>query len=276
MTHVTLTRCLASLGLTACAVTPASIQPELPPGPEPSGLDTTVPASGQTTESGPRFVSEGDQWCSVLIDARGRTLEPTQSFLEAWNLVAANGQRATRYVSAPPHTEDDARVRICGRVDCTIEQPQVFQATTVPNKLGPGLAGFGVLLPSERGRLVVPIAGTGGECVTAPELRIEQVGSLMHVTALVHEGRYARTYYHHGGYEGGEYGHGGPVYGGCETLATARTDIVVDVSTGELELVLTQAPPRDLATTPLVEATLAGRGIQLQGCADVLELVWTT
>jgi hypothetical protein len=271
MQHGTLTRCLASLGLTACTVAPASIQPEQPAGPEPSGLDMKGPAPARAAETGPRFVSEQDQWCSVFIDTHGRTLEPTQSFLQAWNLVAENGLRSTRYVTVPPQTEDDARVRICGRADCTIEQPHIFQATTAGNRLGPGLAGFGVMLPTERGRLIVPIAGAGGECAVAPQLRVEQVGSLVHVTALVHQGSYERTYFH--GYD--DYGHhGGPVYGGCQSLAVARTDIVVDVSTGELELVLTQAN-NEPSSQPLVEARLDADGIELQGCSGVLELAWT-
>jgi hypothetical protein len=272
LNHRTLTRCLASLGLTACTVTPAPIGPERPTGPEPSGLGMTGPAPTPVAESGPRFVSEQDQWCSVFIDAHGRTLEPTQSFLQAWNLVAQNGLRATRYVNAPPHTEDDARVRICGRTDCTIEHPHVFQATTASNRLGPGLAGFGIMLPTERGRLVVPIAGAEGECSVAPELRVAQVGSLVHVTAIVHHGSYERTYFH--GY--GDYGHhGGPVYGGCQSLTLARTDIIVDVSTGELELVLTQANT-DNPSQALVEAQLGADGIELRGCSGVLELAWTT
>jgi hypothetical protein len=272
MNRVALTCCLASLGLTACPVTPSSIQPEVSRGPEPSGLGMRDAAPAPATDGGPRFVSEQDQWCEVFIDAHGRTLEPTPSFLQAWNLVAATGQRMTRYVTAPPLTEDDARVRICGRIDCTIAQPQVFQATTANNRSGFGLAGFGILLPSERGQLVVPIAGTGGECTVAPELRVEQVGSLVHVTTVVHQGHYARTYFH--GYD--DYGHGRPIYGGCESLVIARTDIVVDVSTGQLELVLTQTAQHDPVMKPFVEARLAADGLELQGCSDVLELAWTT
>lgn len=282
MHHVTLTRCLAVLGLSGCASSAGigSQQGEqnVEPGPaEPSGLDTKPHARNlerePASESKSRFSAEPSVWCDVAIDTRARKLEPTPSFLEAWNLVAASGQRPTRYVNTPPHTEDDARVRVCGRADCTIAQAQIFQAQSGGGagvRAGTARVGFGVMLPSELGPLVVPVPGVEGACAIAPELRVERSGSLVHVTALVHEGDYDRTYYHGGHYEH----HGNAVYGGCLTRASARTDIVVDVATARLELVLTQSTPQD-GSRPFVEVTLDPSGVELQGCSDVLELAWT-
>jgi hypothetical protein len=280
MHHVTLTRCLAVLGLSACSATPAAIGSHgvEPQTAEPSGLDMspTEPTSESKSESesGPRFVSQQSDWCDVSIDTHARKLEPTPSFLQAWNLVAANGQRPTRYLTTPPHTEDDARARVCGRVDCTIEQPQIFQAMVgggAGTRAGTARVGFGVMLPSEQGPLVVPVAGVEGTCAIVPELRVERSGSLVHVTAIVHEGDYERTYFH------GEYGgHGGyaPVYGGCLTMSSARTDIIIDVASARLELVLTQVGPRD-QTQPLVEVELEPGGVELRGCSELLEIAWT-
>jgi hypothetical protein len=273
---VTLTRCLAVLGLSACAspVGIASHEAE-PAAAEPSGLDMQPHAATRESESGSRFVAQHSDWCDVSIDTHARKLEPTPSFLQAWNLVAANGQRPTRYFTTPPHTEDDARVRICGRADCTIEQPQMFQAMAgggVGVRAGSARVGFGVVVPSEQGPLVVPVAGIEGTCAIAPDLRVERSGSLVHLTAIVHEGDYSRTYFH------GEYGgHGGyaPVYdAGCQTLSSSRTDIIVDVASAQLELVLTQPGSRD-QTVPLVEVTLGPRGVEMRGCDEVLEIAWT-
>jgi hypothetical protein len=278
MHHVTLTRCLAVLGLSACSATLAAIGSHgvEPQTAEPSGLDMSPaePTSERKSESGPRFVSQQSAWCNVSIDTHARKLEPTPSFLQAWNLVAANGQRPTRYLTTPPHTEDDARARVCGRVDCTIEQPQVFQAMVgggAGSRAGSARVGFGVIVPSEQGPLVVPVAGVEGGCAIVPELRVERSGSLVHVTAIVTEGDHERTYFH------GEYGgHGGyaPVYGGCQTLSISRTDIIIDVATARLELVLTQVGHVD-QSKPLVEATLAPSGVELRGCSDLLEIAWT-
>jgi hypothetical protein len=284
MHHVTLSRCLAVLGLSACTSTsgeiespgsrgpePGEIESPSSRGPEPSGLDMDAHTNMQAPlrESGPRYVSEQDQWCQVLIDVNGRKLEPTPSFLQAWNMVAARGQRSTRYVAASPQTEDDARVRICGRAGCTIEQPQIIEATVGGGKSGIATAGFGVLLPTEQGPLVVPVAGVEGSCLVAPEIRVARSGSLMHVTAIVHQGDYTRYYHHGGGYEG----HGGG-YGGCQAVASSRTDIVVDIATAQLELVLTQVRSQQWIE-PLVEALLRERTVELHGCSGVLELAWT-
>lgn len=276
MHHVTLTRCLALLGLSACTSPVGIGSPAVESrAAEPSGLDMQAPAPTQASESEARFVSSRSDWCDVSIDTHARKLEPTPSFLQAWNLVAANGQRPTRYLNTPPHTEDDARVRVCGRADCTIDQPQIFQAMVgggAGARAGTARVGFGVIVPSEHGPLVVPVAGIEGSCAIAPELRVERSGSLVHVTAIVHEGDYSRTYYH------GEYGgHGGyvPAYGGgCLTLSSSRTDIIVDVATAKLELVLTQLGSHD-QTKQLAEVTLGPSGVQMQGCAEVLELAWT-
>lgn len=273
MHHSTLTRCLAALGLSACTSTPATIEPSTPRTPEPSGLGMDAHTQTAPRDSGPRFVSEQDEWCQVWIDTNGRALEPTPSFLQAWNLVAARGQVVTRYVHAPPRTEDDARTRICGRADCSLAQPQIIRASLGGGshaQPGSVRAGFGVLVPTERGSLVVPVVGSEGECPVAPELRVEQAGSLVHLTALVHEGHYARHYFH------GDYGHYGgyPSVGGCQGETTWRTDIVIDVETTQLELMLTQGgtPQR---TEPWVEVRLEPRGVELEGCSDVLSLSWT-
>jgi hypothetical protein len=281
MHHVTLTRCLTVLGLSACSSTvatePRDVEPSVaePSVAEPSGLDMQPHAPTHEDASESRFVPSLRSWCDVAIDTHARKLEPTPSFLQAWNIVAANGQRPTRYLTTPPHTEDDARVRVCGRVDCTIEQPQIFQAMIGGGagvRAGTARVGFGVVVPSEQGPLVVPVVGVEGSCAIAPELRVARSGSLVHVTAIVHEGDYNRTYFH------GEYGghHGGyrPMYDGCATLSSSRTDIIVDVATARLELVLTQPGSRD-QTVPLVEVTLAPRGVELRGCADVLEIAWS-
>jgi hypothetical protein len=226
------------------------------------------------SESAPRFVSSRSSWCDVLIDTHARKLEPTPSFLEAWNLVAARGQQPTRYVITPPHTENDARVRICGRAGCMIEQPQIFQASVggTGARAGTVRAGFGVILPSEQGQLVVPVAGVEGSCPIAPELRVERSGSLVHVSALVHQSDYARTYYH--GEFDERYGHM-PVYdGGCMIVSSSRTDIFVDVASARLELVLTQLVRPDPAQ-PLAEVELRPSGVELRGCGEVLEIAWT-
>lgn len=276
MHHVTLTRCLAVLGLSACTSAPAVIgSPAVrSSAAEPSGLGMQPHAPTHTSESGPRFVSKRSHWCDVSIDTHARKLEPTPSFLQAWNLVAAHGQRPTRYASTPPHTEDDARVRICGRAGCTIEQPQIFQATSGGGagvRADSARAGFGIMLPFEQGLLVVPVAGVEGTCAIAPELRVERSGSLVHVTALVHEGDYERTYFH--GELDEHYG-SVPVYGVCLTLSSVRTDIIIDVATARLELVLTQMSARH-QTQPPADVTLDPTGVELRGCAEVLEIAWT-
>jgi hypothetical protein len=280
MHHVTLTRCLAVLGLSACS-SPAAIGSHgvEPHTAEPSGLDMKPLAPQRNdeseSESGPRFESEHSYWCDVSIDTHARKLEPTPSFLQAWNLVAANGERPTRYVNAPPSTEDDARVRVCGRAGCTVEQPQIFQAMSGGGagvRAATARAGFGVMVPSEHGPLVVPVAGVEGTCAIAPELRVARSGSLVHVTAIVHEGDYNRTYFH--GEFDAHYGGHMPIYdGGCTTLSSSRTDIVVDVETARLELVLTQMGSRD-QTQPLAEVTLGPRRVELRGCDEVLEIAW--
>lgn len=277
MHHVTLTRCLAVLGLSACASTPAAIASRgaEPRAVEPSGLDMEPHAPTPTSERSSGFAAQRSDWCDVSIDTHARKLEPTPSFLQAWNLVAASGGRPTRYLATPPHTEDDARVRICGRAGCTVEQPQIFQAMSGGGtgvRAGTARAGFGVVLPSEQGQLVVPVAGVEGTCAITPELRVERSGSLVHVTAIVHEGDYARTYFH--GEFDERYGHM-PVYdAGCQTLSSARTDIIVDVATARLELVLTQLGPREQAR-PLAEVELDASGVELRGCDEVLEIAWT-
>lgn len=275
MHHVTLTRCFAALGLSACsstvAIEPRGVETRTA---EPSGLDMRPNAPTHEDESEPRFVSMRRDWCDVSIDTHARKLEPTPSFLQAWNIVGANGQRPTRYLNTPPHTEDDARVRVCGRADCTIEQPQIFQAMIgggVGVRAGSARVGFGVMVPSEHGPLVVPVVGVEGSCAIAPELRVARSGSLVHVTAIVHEGDYNRTYFH--GEYGGPHGYA-PVYDGCTTLSSSRTDIIVDVATARLELVLTQPGSRD-QTVPLVEVMLGPRGVELRGCAEVLEIAWS-
>jgi hypothetical protein len=184
------------------------------------------------------------------------------------------GQRPTRYLTTPPHTEDDARTRICGSVGCTIEQPKIFQAMTgggAGSRAGTARVGFGIMLPTEQGPLVVPVAGVEGNCAIVPELRVERSGSLVHVTAIVSEGDYERTYFH--GEFDDRYGHM-PAYGGCLTMSSARTDIIVDVTTAQLELVLTQVGPRD-QTQPLVDAKLEPDGVELRGCSELLEIAWT-
>jgi hypothetical protein len=275
MHHPALLRCLSVLGLSACTNTPAQIDSAEPgklQGPEPSGLGMREhAASPDDGDSGPRFVAEERQWCDVWIDARGRTLEPTPSFLQAWNLVAEGAQATMRYVAVPPLTEDDARTRICGNASCKIEQPQIFEATfggSSAQQTRTMRAGFAVLIPSERGTLVVPVAGAQQGCSLAPELRTARSGSLVHLTALVHEGDYARYYFH--GYE--EHGYGN--IGGCNRLSTSRTDIVIDLETAQLELVLTQAstPTRP---DPQVDVRLGPQGIELHGCSGVLALEWT-
>jgi hypothetical protein len=270
MHHSTLLRCLTTLGLTACTTAPgAESQKSL--GPEPSGLGMGSHAAPASDE-GPRFVAEDSQWCEVWIDARGRALEPTPSLLQAWNLVAERGQATMRYVPASPQTEGDARLRVCGTADCKIEQPKIFEATLGGGpqaRSGTVRAGFGVIVPSERGPLVVPVAGVEGSCLVAPEVRSAREGSLVHVTALVHQGDYAR-YYFHGDYE---HSYGRPAYGGCQKVGTSRTDIVIDVETAQLELVLTQASSPTRAE--FVEVRLGPRAIELHGCSDVLELAWT-
>lgn len=283
MHHVTLTRCLAVLGLSACSsptelgshpVEPHAVEPHAV---EPSGLDMQphAPKRESETQSVPRFESTRSHWCNVAIDTHARELEPTPSFLQAWNLVAAKGQPPTRYFNTPPHTEDDARARICGRAGCTIEQPQIFQAMSgggLGSRAGTARVGFGVMLPSEQGPLVVPITGADGTCAIVPELRVERSGSLVHVTAIVHEGDYNRTYLH--GELDEHYGPM-PVYdGGCTTLSSSRTDIIVDVATARLELVLTQMRSRD-GLQPLVEVTLRPSRVEMAGCAEVLEIAWT-
>jgi hypothetical protein len=278
MHHGTLTRALAVLGLAACT-TPAAISEHAAPPrtAEPSGLGMGSPAllSEHERESGSRFVSSRSSWCDVSIDTHARKLEPTPSFLQAWNLVAARGQQPTRYLSTPPHTEDDARARVCGRAGCTVEQPQIFHATSgggAGARAGTLRAGFGVMLPSEQGQLVVPVAGVEGTCAIAPELRVERSGSLVHVTAIVHEGDYSRTYFH--GEFDERYAHM-PVYdGGCMPLSSTRTDIVVDVASARLELVLTQTGRLD-RSQPLAEVELRPSGVELRGCGEVLEIAWT-
>lgn len=275
MHHPTLLRCSIMLGLSACTTTPGS-EPHKSPGPEePSGLGMGEHGKEPASDDGPRFVAEEDQWCETWIDARGRALEPTPSFLQAWNIVVDHGQTTTRYVPASPLTEDDARTRICGNASCKVEQPQIFQATVGggPSGRAGGIrTGFGVLVPSERGTLVVPVAGTEGSCLNAPELRTAREGSLLHITALVHQGEYARYYYHgYGGHDGGHGGYGG---GSCQRISTSRTDIVIDVETAQLELVLTQATT-PVQPVPQVEVRLVPKAIELHGCADVLELAWT-
>src|SRR5262249_49366574 len=146
-----------------------------------------------SSDLGPRFVSEQDQWCEVWIDTHGRALEPTPSFLQAWNLVAARGGPITRYIPASPQTENDARLRVCGRADCSIGQPQIITATRgggSNSQPGTARVGFGVMVASKKGTLVVPVMGTEGECAVGPELRVEQSGSLVHLTTFVHEGNY--------------------------------------------------------------------------------------
>ena len=271
MHHSTLFRCMTALGLSACATTDTA-DSFRSRGPEPSGLGMGSHESAPASESGPRFEAEEDQWCNVWIDTHGRALEPTPSLLQAWNLVAAKGHAPTRYVNASPQTEDDARVRVCGTASCKVEAPKIFQATSgggASMQHGTARSGFGIIVPSERGPLVVPVVGSEGSCTIAPELRVAQSGSLMHVTALVHEGNYG--YYHHY-YEGH---HGGRGYaGGCHPLSTSRTDIVIDVETAQLELVLTQSATPELPT-PQVEVVLGPKGVQLSGCSGVLDLAWT-
>jgi hypothetical protein len=279
MHHVTLTRCLAVLGLSACA-SPAEIgsRPVEPHAVEPSGLDMQPHTAKRErdSESGPRFESTRSDWCDVSIDTHARKLEPTPSFLQAWNLVAEHGERPTRYLITPPHTEDDARARICGRAGCTVEQPQIFQASSgggAGARAATARAGFGVMLPSEQGPLVVPVAGVEGTCAIAPELRVARSGSLVHVTAIVHQGDYNRTYFH--GEFDEHYGGHMPIYdGGCTTLSSTRTDIIVDVETARLELVLTQMRSHD-GLQPLIEVTLGPRHVEMAGCADVLVIAWT-
>lgn len=269
MHHPSLLRCLTMLGLSTCTATPVSSAEVLEP--EPSGLGMGEHTLAPVSDDGRRFVAQDSQWCDVMIDPRGRALEPTSSLLQAWNLVADDAQPVMRYVAASPLTEADARTRICGRADCEVEQPQLFEATIggLAMREQDMRAGFGVIVPSDRGALVVPIAGSRGSCSLPHELRTTREGSLVHVTTLVHEGEYSRYYFH--GESDGHYGHtyGG---GGCERLASTRVDIVIDVETAQLELVLTQARR---GTEPQVDVRLLPHGVELRGCDGVLELAWT-
>lgn len=269
MHHSTLTRCLTALGLSAC--TSAASETPAPRSPEPSGLGMDSHASAAPSESGSHFVSARDEWCHVSIDAKGRALQPTPSFLQAWNLVGEHGQEVTGYNIAPPTTEHDARRRICGKADCQIEQLQIFEASA---HFGPAenqsvRQGLGVMVPSERGAFVVPVAGKLGDCQIAPQLRSTRSGSLVHVTAIVYEGR-SDTFC-----KGVAYDYTSPKHcvEVCDVYTTARTDIVIDVEASQLELVLTRVDSYDPEQP--VDVKLGPRAIELHGCFDVLELAWT-
>ncbi|PRQ05821.1 hypothetical protein ENSA5_01410 [Enhygromyxa salina] len=227
------------------------------------------PASAPS-DAGAYFETEHDEWCKVSIDTRGRSLEPSASFLRAWNLVASRGQPG--FGSGPiPHSEDEAREQICGDPRCELEQPRVIRTSAA------GKIGIGVLIPERDELLAVAVAGGGSdECREPASLDVEVVGELMHVRTTVTDGHHV-SYDFHGdlGEFGETYAYGSEVaFGGCEVSSSTRTDLIIDISTAELELTLTQVRPIGMVSDE-VDVELHEDGVRLRGCHRVLELAWT-
>jgi hypothetical protein len=272
MHHPTLCSLLTALGLSACA-SPAAPPISEPTATgegegegEPSGLGMPGLRTASLAEQGPHFVSEEDEWCSVLIDTRVRSLELAPSYLQAWNLVVEHGRRDFRSFGPAPHTETEARERICGRPGCSLTKPQVIRAGREYE------AGLGVLVPTAGGLLVAPVGGGGGGCVLEPTLEVETLGEFVHLRVSASDGDYGG--YHVSSEPNGAYGYG-LAYAGCESTVRTRTDLVVIPEQERLVLSLTQVAPRD-QLRPLVEAALEAEDkVSLEGCNDILELSWT-
>lgn len=268
MHHPSLLRCLAALGLSACTRAPASAGPaavEHTPGPsaEPSGLAMHRPIP-EAVDVGLHFEVSVDQWCGAQLDPRGRTLEHSASFLEAWNIVVVAAQPSRNYNQPAPETEDQARALLCGAT-CEQARPRVIRATRA------GRSGLGAMLPAKRGYVVVPVAGGQGSCEFEPTITVTPVGELLHVSVDVSDGEPERTYFH--GEFDGHYGYI-PAYGGCEPQTITRTDLLIDLERGELELSVTQTRPAS-AGPVAVEVQPREHGVVLQGCGERLELAWT-
>jgi hypothetical protein len=72
------------------------------------------------------------------------------------------------------------------------------------------------------------------------------------------------------------YGYGYPYHPmpiDCQSYATHRRDLVIDMDSGELELVVDQTQPE--GGLPWIELVFDEGNIVLSGCASALELQWT-
>lgn len=260
-------RLTALVGLTACAPVAVSTIPDEPEpftGFEPSGLHGDEVYSVEDAE-GRHFEVVDTQWCDAQLDPRERRLEVSQSFLQIWNIVDAHASPSFGPSQARPETEDQARALLCGSgAACDPAQPRVVR-TDHQSRIG-----LGLLLPTELGFAVVPIAGGQGSCAFEPTITIESNGQLLHARVSASAGERERTYYH------GLYGHYGdiPSYGTCVAQTITRTDVVIDVESDELELFVSQTRPASDAN-PGVELELQALGVVLSGCGQRLELSWT-
>jgi hypothetical protein len=261
---------LASLGLGACELAPGqAVEPEAAlEGAEPSGRGEspkpTQPSSRTSTE--PHFEGVPTQFCSAGLQQRDQSLLRTESFLQAWNELAPPIRNQLAHNI--PATEIDARMFLCGAERCSLGAAKLTEV------VADYMVGVGVLLPADRGMLVVPEVGaahTAGSCTNKTEIHVEQQGELVHVRALNVERRY--NYGHgYGGHYGGYAYEPAPME--CRSYAVHRRDLVIDVERGELELIIDQHHGGEGEPT-WVELAFTSDGIVLSGCASTLALQWT-
>jgi hypothetical protein len=272
-----LTTLLAGLGLTgACATTdttPVGVPPPVPEpsegvepseGIEPSGLGHAAKPVTPTSTSArePHFAEVPTAFCNATLQPRDQALVRTRSFLEAWNELApwVHNPRAHNI----PATEIDARIFICGSEQCTIGTPRLTEVTADYT------IGVGVMIPGEGEYLVVPDVAephNAAPCTNVAEATVVRHGSLLHIRATTLERRYN---YHHG-YAYGDYE---PAPLECELLAKHWRDLVIDATSGELELVIDQFAAEDVLE-PAVALEFGDAGLVLRGCGTTLELQWT-
>lgn len=257
-------------GLGACTHTGEPASPPLPED-EPSGLGSAPkPELARTTRPAePHFEGVPLQFCQATFEQRNATLVKTQSYLQIWNELAP--QIRNPLAHNIPATEIDARVLLCGSEHCSNDAARLAEATA------DYMVGTGLLIPSGDAMLVVPELAAphvAGRCINQTTIEVARQDSLVHVRAITLERRYSYVYYHGYSYSY-DYGRGlAPTPLDCRTDSVLQRDLIIDVTRGELELVIDQhiaeegAPARvELAFTP--------DGIVLSGCATSLPLAWT-
>lgn len=279
-----LTTVLSSLGLAAaCArADTSSVNPEPKPaltpesslGVEPSGRGLAPKSMTPSTPTArePHFEGVPTAFCQATLERRDQPLLRTASFLEIWNELAPTVRN--RLAHNIPSSEIDARFYLCGSERCTVDAPRVAEVTA------DYMVGVGVLIPDGGELLVVPDAVAdhpSGSCTNDAATVVERHGDFIHVRAISHERRYVYARFHGYGYEY-EYEAGGnayePIPPECRTYSTIWRDLVIDASTGELELTIDQVQPESI-TEPQVSLSFEEPGIVLFGCGSALELTWT-
>jgi hypothetical protein len=244
---------LTAIGLLGCeprseVVAPIVLEPEG----EPAGrVDPPTPDAGSSDIA---VVPPSREWCGAIIDTRPRPLLRTSSFLLAWNEVRIADGRAP--AGPIPLNEHDARLTICGSPTCEVTVPKPIEFNNA------GQISIGTVVPGgPEGMLVIPDLSpffSPSQCANATEMNSQQVGDLLHVSAVSES---TPMHPHHGG---AYYGYG------CYA-AVGRHDVFIDIATGTIELEIEHRGDA-LGVTAFDQA---GLHVTLSGCSTTLELAWT-